>query len=145
MGAATAEVLPSLKRRPVGGGPPHRRVAGPFRSAYGPGVPGRGRDGVGLSPVSVVSHCAQATPPITVSVRSAEPPCVLRGEGGKPSSARLRQAWERGLPTRPKRGTSRTTLAWPLRHRPLPDDAGYLASPVGDSSKGFRTGAAPHG
>lgn len=36
------------------------------------------RDDVGLSPVSVVSHCVQATPPGTVSVRSTEPSYLLR-------------------------------------------------------------------
>lgn len=70
---------------------------------------------------------------------------MLRGEEGDPSSARLRQAWERGPPTRPKRDPSRVTLAWPLRHRPLPGDAGCVPSPVGGSSKSFRTGTAPHG
>lgn len=123
----------------------HRRVTGPFRSAYGSGLPGQGRDGVGLSPVSVVSRCAQARPPVTVSVRSAAPSEVLRGEEDGPSPARLRQAWERGLPTRPKRDPSRATLAWPLRHRPLPGAAGCLASRMGGSSKSFRTGTAPHG
>ena len=31
------------------------------------------RNGVGLSPVSVVSRCTQARPPITLSVRSTDP------------------------------------------------------------------------
>jgi hypothetical protein len=70
--------------------------------------------------------------------------CAARGDGG-PSSPRLRQARERGLPTRPKRDTSRATLAWPLRRRPLPDDAGCVPSRRGGSSKSFRTGAAPPG
>ena len=145
LGRATAEMLPSLKRRLVGARRSHRRVPGPFRSAYGSGLPGQRRDGVGLSPVSVVSRCTQARPPVTLSVRSAEPSYVLRGEEGGPFSARLRQAWERGLPTRPKRDPSRVTLAWPLRHRPLPADAGCIASRMGGSSKRFRTGTAPHG
>ena len=145
LGGATPEMLPSLKRRLVGGRRSHRRVTGPFRSAYGSGLPGRCRDGVGLSPVSVVSRCTQARPPVTLSVRSTEPSYRLRGEEGGPSSARLRQAWERGLPTRPKRDPSRVTLAWPLRHRPLPSGAGCVASLMGDSSKRFRTGTAPHG
>jgi hypothetical protein len=123
----------------------HRRLTEPFRNAYGPGLPGRCRDGVGLSPVSVVSRCVQAKPPITVSVRSAEPSFALREGDGEPSTARLQQAWGLGLPTRPKRDSSRTTLAWPLRHRPLPADAGCIASRQGDSSKSFRTGTAPHG
>ena len=123
----------------------HRRMTEPFRNAYGPGLPGLRRDGVGLSPVSVVSHYVQATPPVTVSVRNDEPSYVVRAENGEPSPTRLRQVRELGLPTRPKRGTSRTTLAWPLRHRPLPADAGCVASRQGDSSKSFRTGTAPHG
>src|SRR4029077_17074484 len=60
LGRATPEMLPSLKRRLVGERRSHRRVTGPFRSAYGSGLPGLCRDGVGLSPVSVISHCAQA-------------------------------------------------------------------------------------
>jgi len=142
---ATPEMLPSLKRRLFGGRRWHRRVTGPFRSAYGSGLPSRGWDGVGLSPVSVVSHCVQARPPVTVSVRSAAPSPVLRGEEARASSARLRQARGRGLPTRPKRDPSRTTLAWPLRQRPLPCAAGCVASLAGDWSKSFRTGTAPHG
>jgi hypothetical protein len=47
-------------------------------------APGAGQDGVGLSPVSVVSHCVQATSPITVSVRSVEPSYTLRGEEACP-------------------------------------------------------------
>jgi hypothetical protein len=123
----------------------HRRVTEPFRNAYGPGLPGRCRDGVGLSPVSVVSRCVQAMPPATVSVHRNQPSLVVGVENGEPPSARLRQAKERGLPTRPNRDTSRATLAWPLRHRPLPYDAGCIASRQGDSSKSFRTGTVPHG
>jgi len=106
----------------------HRCVPGPFRSAYGSGLPGWCRDGVGLSPVSVVSRCAQARPPVTVSVRRVAPSAAWRGEEGGPSSARLRQVRERGLPTRPKRDPSRATLAWPLRQRPLPTAAGCIGS-----------------
>src|ERR1700719_355936 len=106
LGGATPEMLPSLKRRLVGVRRSHRRVTGPFRSAYGSGLPGLRRDGVGLSPVSVVSRCTQARPPITLSVRSTEPSYVLRGEESDLSSARLRQGRERGLPPRPKRAPS---------------------------------------
>jgi len=128
LGGATLEMLPSLKRGLVGERRSHRRFAGPFRHAYRSVLPGRCRDGVGLSPVSVVSHCVQARPPVTLSVRSTEPSYGLRGEGGGPSSARLRQVRERGLPTRPKRDPSRTTLAWPLRQRLLPGAAGCVVS-----------------
>ena len=129
LGGATAELLPSLKQRLVGGRRWHRRVPGPFRSAYGSGLPGSGRDGVGLSPVSVVSRCIQAMPPITLSVRRTDPSGVLRTAADASAAVRLRQARERGLPTRPKRDTSRTTLAWPLRQRPLPCVAGCIVSP----------------
>jgi hypothetical protein len=57
----------------------------------------------------------------------------------------LRQVRVLGTPSRPKRGPSRTILAWPLRHRPLPDDAGCIPLPRESSSKDFRTGTAPHG
>jgi hypothetical protein len=137
--AAIPEATPQRGRRS------HRRVTEPFRSAYGFGLPGPCRDGVGLSPVSVVSHCVQASPPATLSVRRADPSLALRVEQGEPCSTRLRQAKERGPPTRPKRDPSRTTLAWPLRQRPLPFAAGCVASREGDSSKSFRTGTAPHG
>jgi hypothetical protein len=38
----------------------------------------------------------------------------------------LRPVRGRGTPSRPKRGPSRTILAWPLRRRPLLDDAGCV-------------------
>ena len=98
---------------------------------------------MGLSPVSVDSHCVQAKPPVTPTVRSGNRnmPCekivhdprVLRPVGG------------RGTPSRPKRGPSRTILAWPLRRRPLPNDAGCVPLREESSSKDFRTGTAPHG
>ena len=104
-------------------------------------VPGRrgtftGQCGQPLCPGETTSHLVGSQHRTVVG---------LRGEEDDPSSARLRQAWERGLPTRPKRDPSRTILAWPLRHRPLPDDAGCVASRRGGSSKDFRTGTAPHG
>ena len=37
---------------------------------------------------------------------------------------RLQPAWEHGLPTEPKRDTSRTVFTWPLRRRLLPPDPG---------------------
>jgi len=124
--AVTPEMLPSLKRRLFWERRSHRRVTEPFRNAYRFGLPCR--DGVGLSPVSVVSRCTQARSPVTSSVRGTEPSFVLRENKGDPSFPRLRRAWERGPPTRPKRDPSRVTLAWPLRHRPLPSDAGCAGS-----------------
>ena len=78
LGGATPEMLPSLKRRLAGERRPHRRVTGPFRSAYGSGLPGRCRDGVGLSPVNAVGHYEQATSPVTPSVRRGYPHGPLR-------------------------------------------------------------------
>jgi hypothetical protein len=57
----------------------------------------------------------------------------------------LQRARELGTPPRPKRGPSRTILAWPLRHRPLLADAGCVPLLPESSSKDFRTGTAPHG
>ena len=45
----------------------------------------------------------------------------------------------------PKRGSSRTVLAWPLRQRPLPTAAGCVPFRGESSSKDFRTGTAPRG
>ena len=59
------------------GRPPHRRLAGPFRSAYRSGLPRR--DDVGLSPVSVVHHFAQAKPPLTSADR-CDQPCRVAAE-----------------------------------------------------------------
>ena len=41
---------------------------------------------------------------------------------------RLHPAWELGLPSEPKRDTSRTIFTWPLRRRSLPPDAGCVPS-----------------
>jgi hypothetical protein len=104
-------------------------------------MPGRrgtftGQCGQPLYPGEITSH-------LVGSQRGTVVPAA-RGRG-RSSSARLRQARERGLPTRPKRDPSRVTLAWPLRQRPLPSAAGCIGSPRGASSKSFRTGTAPHG
>jgi hypothetical protein len=59
-------------------------------------------------------------------------------------SSVLQPVRELGTPSRPKRGPSRTVLAWPLRHRPLLDDAGCIPPPTRESSsKDFRTGHGP--
>jgi hypothetical protein len=57
------------------GGADRRTAASPdlFAVLIGLVCPGRARDGVGLSPVSVDSHCVQASPPITPTDRSDEP------------------------------------------------------------------------
>ena len=121
---ATPEQLPSPKQRLEGA---NRRTAAspdPFALLIGLGCPGGTRDGVGFSPVSVDSHCVQASPPITPTARSDQPYRVLRRN--PPGPLVLPQAWELGTPSRPKRDPSRTILAWPLRRRPLRDDAGCI-------------------
>ena len=45
--------------------------------------------------------------------------------------------------TLPKRAPSRSVLAWPLRHRVLPPDAGCVALREESSSKDFWTGTDP--
>ena len=117
--------LSSLKREPLGG-LRHRRVSRPFRHAYGSALPCVGRDGVGLSPVSVVSHCVQASPPLTLTVRDPLPHQGPRTSVG-PTPAVLQPARGHGTPSGPKRGPSRTILAWPLRRRPSPVGAGCVA------------------
>ena len=136
-------MLSSLKRRLDGGRRSHRRVTEPFRNAYGSGLPGVSQDGVGLSPVSVVSRCVQATSPVTVSVCGTEPSWVPRGAEGLPCAARLRQVRERGLPTRPKRDPSRTTLAWPLRQRPVAVRRWLRSPPGGRFEQEFPHGDGP--
>ena len=57
------------------GGADRRTAASPdlFAMLIGLAYSGIARDGVGLSPVSMVSHCVQAKPPITPSGRNHEP------------------------------------------------------------------------
>src|SRR3977135_198310 len=63
-GSATPEKLPSpnvqVRRTRA-----YRGVASPFRGTYGTGLSGQRRNRVGLSPVSVIGRCDQATPPTT--------------------------------------------------------------------------------
>jgi len=89
---------------------------------YRPALSWRTRNGVGLSPVSEVGHCDQATPPPTPRARQKNRNALCR----KRSEDRpmLRHGLELGTPTRPKRDASRSVRVRPLRHRPLPDDAG---------------------
>ena len=51
---------------------------------------------------------------------------------GDPKTSATRGAWPTDLP---KRGPSQTILAWPLRRRPLLDDAGYIPPPRGVRAK----------
>lgn len=65
--SATPGLLPSPRHRRSGRPPVYRRVVRPFRHCL-MGLPTRvtfTRDGVGLSPVKFVGHCARAKPPHT--------------------------------------------------------------------------------
>ncbi len=57
------------------GGADRRSAASPdpFAMLIGLAYPGEARDGVGLSPVSVISHYVQAKPPVTSMARSDQP------------------------------------------------------------------------
>jgi len=83
-------------------------------------------DEVGLSPVSVVSHFVQATPPITLMVHM--PHTKRRHAREWMRLPRLPRVTELGLPSGPKRDASQTISTWPLRRRSLPPDAGYIPS-----------------
>lgn len=104
------------------------------------------------SSVSVVSRCAQAMPPDTLAIRERYPNTRPRRSD---HLRRLRLDRERSPSPWPKRDTSRTIPAWPLRHRQLPVDAGCVpglpSRPPADaptltgSSGDFRTGSDPPG
>jgi hypothetical protein len=55
----------------------------------------------------------------------------------------LQQVGALGTHARLKRDASRPVLAWPLRHRPLPDDAGYVPFPEEKFEQGFLDGYGP--
>jgi hypothetical protein len=140
---ATPEQLPSPSGRRWGR-PPHRRIARPFRVAYRSGLPwwnpGTAWDfhrSVWTAIVSRRDHQSPRRPAATNrSVCCGEIPLDPHV---------LPQAWELGTPSRPKRGPSRTILAWPLRRRPLLDDAGCVPLRKESSSKDFPSGTAPSG
>jgi hypothetical protein len=147
-------VLPLTAAGPTGGGysgravvlktgaagvpSPSRRVVWPLRQRligqHYPGAGGLSGDDVGLSPVSVISHCVPAAAPNTPMVCClCFPPasCARTAPCGQQQdepagSPKLRRVGERSSPSRPKRATSRTGVAWPLRRRPLPCDAGCV-------------------
>ena len=103
------------------------------------------RNGVGLSPVSVISRCEQVTPPNTLRAgrnnRNASSGRRLAWMEGRPNASARLGAWH--TPPGPKRDPSRSVLAWPLRHRPLPNDAGCIGLLAETSGKDFWTGTAP--
>ena len=51
--------------------------------------------------------------------------------------------WSLARRTRPNCDPSRSVLAWPLRHRPLPDDAGCIPLLRGEFEQGFPDGHGP--
>jgi hypothetical protein len=127
------------------GGADRRTTASPDRFALliGLGCPGGTRNGVGLSPVSVDSHCVQARPPITPTGRSDEPYHVLRRESPwtPPCFRRLGSlALRRGRNVAPPElslpGPFVAAHYWAVL-------AAYLS--IESSSKDFRTGTAPRG
>jgi hypothetical protein len=104
------------------------------------GIRAAARNGVGLSPVSVVSHCEQVTPPYTPWAGEI---AVTFSSGKAAREGNLRCfSTTRSLAhaTRPDCDPSRSVLAWPLRHRPLLDDAGCVPFRKESSSKEFWTG-----
>jgi hypothetical protein len=133
---------------PQGGGrwgrPPRRRVTRPLRHAYRSGLPWLRQRRRG----TFTGQCDQPLCPgeTTRHLDGPQRPTVTcAAERIRPDPLMLRQASERGIPSRPKRGPSRTILAWPLRQCPLPDKAGCVPFRAESSSKDFRTGTAPHG
>lgn len=98
-------------------------------------------DDVGLSPVSVISLSAQVKPPSTLlshTVITAR----RRVEEVEVPSQDFGQSWEpRPSGLAETRFPSELNFTWPLRHRPLLDDAGCVPPPpVGPRPRPFRVG-----
>ena len=83
------------------------------------------RNGVGLSPVSVVRHCEQARPPYTPRAGGKNRDVLLR-DGCSAAAWCFSTTGSLARRTRPDCDPSRSVLAWPLRHRPLLADAGCV-------------------
>jgi hypothetical protein len=96
----------------------HRLIDWRYRREAG----GDTADEVGLSPVSVVSHFCPGDP----TSHSDGPRVVTKYRHAREriKLLRLQQVRELGLPSEPKRDTSRTIFPWPLRHRLLPPGPG---------------------
>ena len=123
--------------------PAHRGVLSSV--TYRPVLRDDRRDAVGLSPVSVSHHCAQAKPPYTPPVRRGSQPCAHRSTANPRLTATLRYLGVRGVLTRPTCGSSRTIPAWPLRRQLLLPAAGCVPLRQESSSRDFRTGTDPPG
>lgn len=141
--SATPEQRPSPKRKSVGptATPPHRPTVSPCLSVW-----------LTQERPETAWDFHRSVWPAIVSRRDHQPP--RRAAGTNRSVCRERILWEPrvlpqaselGTPPRPKRGPSRTILAWPLRQRPLPCAAGCVPLRRESSSKDFRTGTAPRG
>jgi hypothetical protein len=150
VGYSGAAAIPKRPRQEDTAAPPRGQTVSPW--AYGSELSGVTRNGVGLSPVSVAGRCAQAMPPVTQRV----PPTNRNVSGARVHPQCFSGLGSLAHPSRPKRGTSRTVLAWPLRQRPLLDAAGCIVFPEGRFEQGFpyrygparvglgRTAARPH-
>jgi hypothetical protein len=117
----------------------HQTVSGHFRVKLGELQVGKGG---GHSPPSPLSHGGQFPRFTGVPLSGTGRPhdaCPLRGGSLSPPPV---QFATRSTNTAPSVGTA---LAWPLRPRTLPAEAGCMASLTGDSGKSFRTETAPHG
>jgi hypothetical protein len=107
--------------------PPHRLATS--RATYRPTLPGPDPRRRGTSPVSVISHCPQATPathpngPTTLTVLALSR-SIRRCPGASPSLG----VWHT-VPA--DTSTSRGIFAWPLRYSLLPDCTGCVPLPVG--------------
>lgn len=140
---ATLGQLSSPKRGPLGpfpAPPPGQTVSASLWVWVSPVVPGTAWDSHRSAWTAIVSRRSHQPPRrVTTTNRVACREQRLR------DAAVLRQAKERGTSTGPKRGSSRTIRAWPLRHRTLPADAGCIPFRKEGSSPDFRTGTDPHG
>ena len=100
-------------------------------------------NGVGLSPVRVVGHCEQVTPPHTPRVNGQNRDVLRRDCPGGRAAQCFSTTRSLAHHVRPNRDPSRSILAWPLRQRPLPSAAGCVPFLEESSSKDFWTGTAP--
>src|SRR5262249_31155794 len=126
------------------GGADRRTTAspGPFALLMGLGCPGvyQGRCG------TFTGQCGQ---PLCPGETTNHPggPQQRNGTGAAEEvlvdSLVLQKAWDLGTPPRPKRGPSRTILAWPLRRRPLLGGAGCIPLRKGEFEQGFPYGYGP--
>ena len=139
--AATPRQLSSPKRGPLGpflAPPPGPTVSESLWVGVSPVVRGRrgtlaGQRGRPLCPGETTSHPIESRRPAVSRVGNGvcgTPRCFGRLRGVAPRLG-------------PKRGSSRTVRAWPLRQRPLPTAAGCVPFPSGRFEPGFPHGHGP--